>query len=206
MSTTVGHLPTPVSNYLNSKVNQDTAKAMGIGWLPQVQWAISAYNNKNPYNMNKNVKAFLDLIAWCEGTKGRGEDGYNIMFGGKTFSNGYKDHPRIPHRYGKVWTSAAGRYQFMAKTTKTRLDTWGECVKALGLKDFSPASQDKAAIYLITRRGALDEVQAGKIKKACDILCEEWASLPGPNDYNQPQRSLTNVIKKFVEFGGTLAK
>ena len=191
---------------MESHVNEDTAKAMGIGWLPQVQWAIKAYNQKNSSNMTKNVKAFLDLIAWCEGTKGRGDDGYNIMFGGKTFNNGYKDHPRIPHRYGKLWTSAAGRYQFLAKTSKTRIDTWGDCVKALGLKDFSPASQDKAAIYLISRRGALDEVQAGKIKAACDILCFEWASLPGPNGYYQPQRSLTIVKKKFVEFGGTLAK
>ena len=46
-----------------------------------------------------NVQAFLDMIAWCEGTIDIGDNGYNCLFGAtvsrpKVFTD-YSDHPRI---------------------------------------------------------------------------------------------------------------
>ena len=38
-------------------------------------------------NVNKNRKAFLDMIAHSEGTAGHGDDGYNVMVGGKLFDD-----------------------------------------------------------------------------------------------------------------------
>lgn len=65
-------------------------------------------------NEHENVKAFLDMLAFAEGTINYGkEGGYDVLFGGETFSNGYLDHPRkaITRRMGKtsITSSAAGR-------------------------------------------------------------------------------------------------
>ena len=64
--------------------------------------------------MNINLKAFLDMLAWSEGTStvAGSDNGYNVIVGGSLFK-GYADHPRklvdIP-RLG-IKSTAAGRYQ-----------------------------------------------------------------------------------------------
>lgn len=76
---------------------------------------------------------------------------YNIRYtlsGGTEFT-GYADHPRIfePTKDGQL-SSAAGRYQFTAST-------WDDLVNRYGretLPDFSPASQDRAALLLARER------------------------------------------------------
>ena len=35
--------------------------------------------------MNRNLKAFLDMIAVSEGTQDHGDDGYNVIVGGDLF-------------------------------------------------------------------------------------------------------------------------
>lgn len=77
--------------------------------------------------------ALLDTIA---GTESGGA--YNILNGGEKFSS-FADHPRRVGRGGTA--TAAGRYQFVK-------GTWDRAAKALGLTDFSPESQDKAAWWL----------------------------------------------------------
>ena len=104
-----------------------------------------------------NVRAFLDLIAHAEG----GE--YNVRFGGATFDS-FADHPRIRSN----GSDAAGRYQFLASTWDT-----------LGQPDFTPASQDRAAVAYILERGALDEIEAGQFTAAFSILNTAWVALPG---------------------------
>jgi muramidase (phage lysozyme) len=73
---------------------------------------------------------------------GRGGKGYNVLFGGGTFSS-YAQHP-WEGRHAPGGHSDSGKYQFT-------LSTWHEAQRALGLKDFSPASQDKAAWWLAQR-------------------------------------------------------
>ena len=41
-----------------------------------------------------NIVAFLSTIAVSEGTFGEGDNGYNVLAGGKLFE-GYADHPRV---------------------------------------------------------------------------------------------------------------
>lgn len=150
-----------------------------------------------------NVKAFLQTIRWCEGTTG--EAGYCTMFGGKLFDS-FADHPRIAHKSKWGWTSAAGAYQFMvAIPGRTKVDTWTECVRALDLPDFSPASQDLAAVYLIHRRGALDDVIAGRIEQAIAKTAREWASLPG-SPYGQPTKTLEQALAVYAAAGGSTAQ
>jgi lysozyme len=93
-------------------------------------------------------------------------------------------------------TSAAGRYQFLVKT-------WDELKDKLNLVDFSPASQDAAAIELIRQRGALNDVKAGRIQSAIAKCAPIWASLPGAG-YNQPERKLSSLLTAFNNSGGTV--
>jgi muramidase (phage lysozyme) len=82
--------------------------------------------------------------------------------------------------------------------------TWDGVAEALGLPDFSPSSQEKGAIQLIKWRGALQDVENGKIRSACEKLSWEWASLP-PGRYGQPIISFQKAENLFTQAGGVLA-
>lgn len=161
----------------------------------------------------QNERAFLDMLAYSEGTSG--PDGYYAMFGypdPSRICDNLDDHPHQAFPFisngKKMWTTAAGRYQFMAASPiptggRTRVDTWGELKSKLSLPDFSEASQDAAAMELVRQRGALNDVQAGRITAAC-IKCEHvWASLPGAG-YNQSERKIANLLAAYTASGGNL--
>lgn len=141
-----------------------------------------------------NVRAFLDMIAFAEGTIGRGQDGYNILFGYGTFDS-YADHPRVRVPFRDTYSTAAGRYQILART-------WDGLRSKLGLPDFSPGSQDAAAVELIRERGALRDVQAGRVAVAVGKVARVWASLPGAG-YQQPERQLASLLRAYASAGGT---
>ena len=141
-----------------------------------------------------NVRAFLDMIAYAEGTAGHGEDGYNILYGYGTFDS-YADHPRQYIPFRQTTTSAAGRYQILART-------WDGLQRKLRLPDFSPQSQDAAAVELIRERGALADVQAGRTARAIGKVAKVWASLPGAG-YNQPERKLATLLQVYAGAGGS---
>lgn len=147
--------------------------------------ATSAKIDYDSLAANPQVRGFLDRIANAEGTAGRGQDGYNIGFGGGQF-DGYAAHPNVRNNFtqtdgkGNV-TTAAGRYQMINST-------WNDTAKKLGLKDFSPANQDKAAIELIRQNGALDNVLTGDYTGAVNKLGGVWASLPSSS---APQRHVS---------------
>ena len=69
-------------------------------------------------------------------------------------------------------------------------------------------SQDKAAVYLIRQRGALDEVKAGNFDAAIATLSRSpalWASLPGANVVGQGMRRLDDLRAAYTDAGGSLA-
>ena len=135
---------------------------------------------------NTYERAALDMLAdsRVEGAN------YNTMFGGGTFdtSKGWK-HPDKVITSGGYSSSAAGRYQFLTPT-------WELAAKALNLKDFSPESQDKAALYLMKKRG----VNPSKPLSERDIykLGGEWASLPG-GGYGQSRVSAKQALQIYQE-------
>ncbi|MGE4961585.1 glycoside hydrolase family 24 protein, partial [Yersinia enterocolitica] len=105
--------------------------------------------------ISKNLKAFLDMLAWSEGTSrtAGSDNGYNVIVGGKLFT-GYQDHPRVVVELPRlgIKSTAAGRYQLLSRY-------WDAYKKQLGLKDFSPASQDAVAIQQIRERKALQDIE-----------------------------------------------
>lgn len=135
------------------------------------------------------------MIAVPEGTSG--PNGYRTMFTGRLFDNNFVDHPRKIWCSGGLCSNAAGRYQFLSAT-------WDMCKQALDLPDFSPASQEGAAIFLIKNRGALGDVDAGKLTRALEKTSWEWASLP-PGRFGQPSITFAKAKQLFKDFGGVLA-
>jgi len=136
---------------------------------------------------NPNVRKMLGVIASAEGVK----HGYNTMFGNERLSDLSK-HPGILKEFTqtdgkKNKTSAAGRYQFLEPT-------WNGLAKQLGLKDFSPKSQDIAAVALLAQNGALPHVLKGDIPTAVKKSGGTWASLPSaPDSYKQPKKTWSDI-------------
>lgn len=147
---------------------------------------------------NSNLRAFLDMIAVSEGTYGRGDNGYNILVGGGTFGS-YMAHPRQ-----RVWIASIGNYSTAAGRYQIIWPTWQGLQSKLGLTDFSPASQDAAAVELIREHGALSDVYAGNIASAISKCRTVWASLPGAG-YGQHENALGSLIAAYQNAGGSLA-
>lgn len=144
------------------------------------------------YLKDPNVRRYLDLLAFTEGTE---KHGYHTKFGGGKIDD-LTWHPNVNwDRTGDGPTSATGRYQFLK-------GTWGEQAKKLGLKDFGPESQDLAAVSLIMQRGAIEDILNGDVDSANRKLSKEWASLPYNNSPHQKQKTTEEVLQKWEQLGG----
>ena len=146
---------------------------------------LASGNEGGRYELTPERRALLNTIRYAEGTWKDGQDkGYRIMYGGGQFQD-LSRHPErvIVKRYS---SAAAGAYQFLPKT-------WKGVAKELRLASFEPRHQDQAALHLVERRGALNEIdQQGLTKDAMAKLAPEWASFPtkaGRSAYGQPVKS-----------------
>ncbi|MBB4126237.1 muramidase (phage lysozyme) [Xanthomonas translucens] len=149
-----------------------------------------------------NVVAFLDMLAWSEGTDNgkqpTADHGYDVLVGGGLFRS-YADHPRVLVDLPKlgIKSTAAGRYQLLQRY-------YVAYSKSLGLTDFSPLSQDRIALQQIKERGALKLIQAGSIRSAIAKVSNIWASLPGAG-YGQHEHKLDDLLAAYKRAGGTVA-
>ena len=138
-------------------------------------------------------KTILDTIAYFEGTIGRSQNGYDLLFGGTKVMSGWSTDTTIRHRcikeYGTVtkkviedngytvcqdtsWegktskgktTTAAGRYQYLGYS-------WANTTKKLGLGFNAPMTkenQNKAAIRGVKVKRKVTEQE---LKNALDSL------------------------------------
>ncbi|MEM9214005.1 MAG: peptidoglycan DD-metalloendopeptidase family protein [Cyanobacteria bacterium P01_F01_bin.150] len=136
-----------------------------------------------------NTKAFLDVIAWAEGS-----DYDTLVGGGKIHDLSHHPNQRVWINTINDYSTAAGRYQFIDTT-------WNQYSRDLGLRDFSPASQDKAAIAVLANNDVPGMLERGAIEQAFCAVGNVWASLPC-NSYGQPQENSDELVQKYYEFGG----
>lgn len=124
------------------------------------------------------IKAMLDLINYAEGTGrdyGKIVNGivmkspyYPELIGKRDVSiTDFSRFPEISVDYGANWSTAAGRYQITS-------DTW----KEFGRADFSPRSQDRAAVRIMNYEGVLEPLLSGNIRQAIFAAGKRWASFP----------------------------
>lgn len=156
--------------------------------------------------MATNLGAFLDVIAYAEGTdpnhplsKDRGYDVIVTGADGPEIFTDYKQHPfangrKAKHIKGDLYSTASGRFQHMRVH-------WLHYRDLLKLPDFGPESQVKWAVQLIRERNALADVQAGRFQVAVNKVSNIWASLPGANYPGQRMRHMS-VLEAFYEQAG----
>jgi muramidase (phage lysozyme) len=160
--------------------------------LPTLLFARTKSSGKNNTAL-KNLKAFLLMIQYAEGTIGT--NAYRMLYGGGLFSD-YSNHPNIAITKWGITSTAAGAYQFL-------FSTWMEIQAALQLPDFSPISQDKAAVELIRKKDALADVVNGKIVSAIYKCRKIWASFPGAG-YGQGEKNIESLLQFYIKAGGRL--
>ena len=159
--------------------------------------------------LDKRIAAFLDLIAWSEGTTESTvtkDDGYDVIVSGvdgaHVMSN-YQEHPfatgtpPVVVRRGppELLSTASGRYQIT-------LETWKEFQKSSRANGFAPATQDLAAYFLLQRRRAIADILAGDIATAIAMCSLEWASFPG-SLYGQPMQHMATLTGNYARLLAT---
>jgi muramidase (phage lysozyme) len=154
-----------------------------------------------------NLSAFLFMIRSTEHVYPRdviGDAAYSIFYGGSKFSS-FRDHPVITGEKKGVplpdamctaaglkpgcVSTAAGAYQLIKPT-------WVRLRDKLNLPDFSPLSQDRAAVGLLEEIGAVDLIYAGDIEGAIHKASKIWASLPGSTAQQNP-KALAYALNRF---------
>jgi muramidase (phage lysozyme) len=146
-----------------------------------------------------NVAAFLKAIAAAEG------GGYDFKYGALKRSNDrwrFTDMSIHPGPGIDGRTTAAGMYQI------TR-PTWQHHGAKLGLRDFSPRTQDLIAVEILRSLGVIDAIKAGNIAEVMSKVARTWAALPkGPGQPNhyppQPHVKYEQFLTTYLHAGGQL--
>lgn len=164
--------------------------------MSQTRAQLEAWRQQNP----GLFRGLQQALSRAEGTWRANQPGYDILFGGGKFSD-YSRHPDKVVRTPGYASAAAGAYQFMP-------ETYAEAARALGLKDFSPASQDLAMLYKVRQRlmpagGLAALTKEGTLSPRLQAyLAPEWASIPtatGASAYGQPVKRASQVSAWFDE-------
>ena len=111
--------------------------------------------------INNQRKAFLDMLAWSEGTdNGRQKTqnhGYDVIVGGELLLI-------TPITLAKH--HAKPKLRQRAPDATSFFPVGGMPTASNSLKDFSPKSQDAVALQQIKERGALPMIDRGDIRQA----------------------------------------
>ena len=155
------------------------------------------------------AKYFLETISEAEGTAidrtyqaivglGKGVEGAPAYF------DDYSKHPNVIGYRGPAGPStAAGRYQIVKRT-------WDYLSKKYNLKDFSPASQDKAAWYLAKEdyarksngRDLEEDLANGVTKYIKPVLGSTWEGLKTNFDFTGRYTQKSSASMPTVESPG----
>lgn len=147
-----------------------------------------------------NVAAFLKAIAAAEG------GGYDFKYGAlKGRANDrwrFTDMSTHPGVGIDGRSTAAGMYQI------TR-PTWQHHGAKLGLRDFSPRTQDLIAVEILRSIGVIEAIKAGRMVEVMPKAARIWAALPkGPGQTNHypPQRFMKfeDFVSAYLSAGGAM--
>ena len=150
--------------------------------------------------INNQRKAFLDMLAWSEGTdNGRQKTrnhGYDVITAmAKLLLITPITLTKLVTLNPKLKSTGAGRYQLLPVGGMLPQAAWPERLLS--------KSQDAVALQQIKERGAFSMIDRGDIRQAIDRCSNIWASLPGAG-YGQFEHKADSLIAKFKEAGGTV--
>lgn len=173
-----------------------------------IEYGTGIFDTEDEMTAEKNIKAFLQAIRVGEGTASN--DGYTKKVGGGNFDE-YTDHPAVlgwkgwpmPLKMAQAAGYPNGAVSTAAGAYQINRPTWVRLRSKLGLQDFSPESQDAAALELIREKAALGDVRMGRITNAVKKVRKVWASLPDAG-YGQRQVTHANFENDFIKAGGVI--
>jgi muramidase (phage lysozyme) len=143
------------------------------------------------YEANVNVKAFLKLIRYAENGS-ESDSVYYKLYGGKREFTDTSTHPlEEPIEAWGYKSTAAGAYQILNST-------WKQAKKEGVATDFTPFSQDKVAIWIIQKSGAMRYVLDANIEEAIAHLRLQWTSLPGSRQQEIAMPQAKQLFGKYV--------
>ena len=150
--------------------------------------------------INNQRKAFLDMLAWSEGTdNGRQKTrnhGYDVIVGVRAIYWLLRSPSQTCHAKPKTQNQqapdATSFFPVGGMPTASSF-TWKTSLR----------KADAVALQQIKERGALPMIDRGDIRQAIDRCSNIWASLPGAG-YGQFEHKADSLIAKFKEAGGTV--
>lgn len=175
------------TKYLNITPGINSNNKRGYIYIPPA-------NNSDHNNIAQpELRAFLDVISWAETGTTDFSSYSKLVFKG-SFNN-FSTHPKITSckvvSGRRICSNAAGRYQMMGFN-------WDKLAPKLGLKDFSPQSQDRMALYFIQKKGAMEDILSGRFETAVCKLGGTWASFPC-NNYRQYPKSMDILKQVYLQ-------
>ena len=126
---------------LSSNLAYITSVFIGYIGTDSIGSLIKRFAGKAGEKMKSTINVRRSSICWrgrrelITGRQKTRNHGYDVIVGGELFTD-YSDHPRkLVTLNPKLKSTGAGRYQLLSRW-------WDAYRKQLGLKDFSPKSQD----------------------------------------------------------------
>lgn len=176
-------------------------------------------------NTDKRLKAFLDLIAWSEGTSTHPLtkcNGYDVIVTGVDGRHTFTDFSTHPFALGRAPVVVRPAVYKDDETNRTLsserpgngklvqpallstasgryqfiLNSWEKVAKLIHAGTFSPLNQDLAAIQVLHNLNAVQSILGGYYIEAVHMCCEEWASFPG-NLFGQPTHTDNELAKQY---------
>jgi muramidase (phage lysozyme) len=171
------------------------------------------------------LAAFLDLIAWSEGTSTHPltrAAGYDVIVSGIDGAHIFADFSAHPFATGRspivlrrcLYKGLRGDTEdptaavvpievvtpALRSTASGRyqliLPTWLEMQRKIKLPTFSPPFQDAAAMELIDEAHGTERLLANDAAGAIEACADTWASFPG-NSYAQCAHSLASLTSRY---------
>ena len=201
-------------NFLKGQDYPGSSKLLTSRQLNQKETIRPAKQTKQTPDLRKDldglkqarVRAFLHLLRWLENTGVSDANSYYQRIGHPedpiTAEQMINYRPKsevvtigqsgqIGQAYGKKNYTAAGAYQIVGPTWKTYS-------RLLGIRDFTPVNQDLVAKTIISRFGALPDVENSQIRLAIRKLRSQWSSLPGGTQSHHSEQAVEAKYAAFL--------
>jgi len=177
--------------------------------------------------VDSKLAAFLDLIAWAEGTSTdpcTKADGYDIIAAGINAARVFTDYSTHPFHHGRppiivrdaqpalygepdplqpgvprlIRGPIPKRISTAAGRYHITLPTWYHLEAVRTLGTFSPHNQDTGALQLLIECHAYEAIERGDIQVAIEAAAFTWFSLPASLKAAGP-RTLTWLLSTYDE-------
>ena len=146
--------------------------------------------------INNQRKAFLDMLAWSEGTdNGRQKTRNHWLWRHcrRAIHWLLRSPSQTCHAKPKTQINRLGRYQLLPVGGMP-------AASSLAWKTSLRKVRTLSTLQQIKERGALPMIDRGDIRQAIDRCSNIWASLPGAG-YGQFEHKADSLIAKFKEAG-----